>query len=144
MESILYSINFCYKATRHMAYNKQVLLKDLRQSILNSSYYYIGKINTKLEHKPKQSRAEEVCGLLKNKKDSSIWILLMNKMQFILTAINSNMKIEPQAFKLYTRVVMDLIVRSLKWYRIIPTLHTGEWHGGGGGGGGGVGLLARD
>ena len=34
------------------------------------------------------------------KKDSSIWLLLMKKMQFILTAINSNMKIEPQAFKL--------------------------------------------
>ena len=45
-------------------------------------------------------RAEEVCGLLKNKKHSSIWLLLMKKMQFILTAINSNMKIEPQAFKL--------------------------------------------
>ena len=48
----------------------------------------------------------------------------MIKMQFILTDINSNMKIEPQAFKLYTRVVTDLIVRNSKWYRIIPTLHT--------------------
>ena len=69
-------------------------------------------------------RAEEVCSLLKNKKDRSCWLLLMKRMGFILAAINSNLKILPRPFQVYTRVTADLIVRNLKWLRIIPTLHT--------------------
>jgi hypothetical protein len=72
-------------------------------------------------------KAEQICALLKNKKHSAIFLLLMTKMKIILAIINSNEKVHSQSFRTFARVTTDLIVRNLKWFRIIPTVHTVSW-----------------
>ena len=68
--------------------------------------------------------SDKVCALLKNSADRPKWLYLMSRMNFVLSALNSNVKIHVEPFRIYTRLITDFIVRNMKWFRIIPTLHT--------------------
>ena len=68
-------------------------------------------------------RYKDVASQLKTQNYRNLFSLLLKRMGTILKTINSNLRIKPDAFRVYCQMTTDLITSHLKFVRISPTLH---------------------
>ena len=68
-------------------------------------------------------RYHDVTNQLRSKKKRAMFSILLLRMGTILKTINSNLPVQPNAFRIYCRVTTDMIVSKLNFMRITPTVH---------------------
>ena len=68
-------------------------------------------------------RYHDVTNQLRSKKKRAMFSILLLRMGTILKTINSNLSVQPNAFRIYCRVTTDMIVSKLNFMRITPTVH---------------------
>ena len=93
------------------------------KSITKSSRNEIRIILVGNEAKVSFDRYKDVTSQLESQKYRTIFSLLLKRMGTILKTINSNLHINPGAFRLYCQVTTILITNYLKFVRISPTLY---------------------